>query len=411
MNHEIKPPTVEEMIDAWKQSDLVNEKTGLKKKKRNRRKSKAFITGILSIALILIGTSTYFAYPYVQQQINYQERVAKALKSAGANFVNSIFPEQENGATLPGDSGKAKNIKGTVQLQHAVINQEDYSQKLNADTLNYDITMVLPQRKADATIEAGMANETTMDQVHFYFDHNVLYLNSDTLMNNPYQISLDAMDSTLNEIKEEDITEYQSVLRTILMHILTGYNTIIDHCSISHYSADTNQMSIPSDVTGYLIEISPEAMIAGADVAIDAIYDDNSLNSYRTLFATYSGYSRNELKEDAKKYLSSLGMVKMVVALDHNNKAQAVYIDLNNPVYHLDGASHCLITLQGKKVSMEFSMNGKMKEEQIELSLIADMTFTADVNLPVKSSAYDRSIDLSKMTQKEKDKIWTRLVR
>lgn len=66
----------------------------------------------------------------------------------------------------------------------------------------------------------------------------------------------------------------------------------------------------------YTVTVGKEAWMAGVEDFLNRVYADKELNSYTTMLATFTGYSKYDLQQQAETLFSDFTQVNLYVYLD-----------------------------------------------------------------------------------------------
>lgn len=308
----------------------------------NSKKKWPVVAGVIAAVLVL-ALIIFFAVPYVKDLSDPNKKAVTAMKNAGADYT-SDFSKRLNEMADAASSGRVINSEGYVTFDKLNINSQDYLSYLNVNTVKFSYDSDFSNGVISGTLELSKDNGDTAATVRFYSDDKTFYFKVPELtsynfkmnytdagnnskvkgMTGSYSDEIKALADLFRNIDSEDMKSYTKAVESLMADILTGYNMAVDEFTYSAGDKTTyTSGEYSEDVRQYTVTITKQALLNGANAAVDAVFDDESISGYRTLITSYYKNSREKLKAAVEEKLAGFKDFSIVIYVNKDEKIVA----------------------------------------------------------------------------------------
>lgn len=308
----------------------------------NSKKKWPVVAGVIAAVLVL-ALIIFFAVPYVKDLSDPNKKAVTAMKNAGADYT-SDFSKRLNEMADAASSGRVINSEGYVTFDKLNINSQDYLSYLNVNTVKFSYDSDFSNGVISGTLELSKDNGDTAATVRFYSDDKTFYFKVPELtsynfkmnytdagnnskvkgMTGSYSDEIKALADLFRNIDSEDMKSYTKAVESLMTDILTGYNMAVDEFTYSAGDKTTyTSGEYSEDVRQYTVTITKQALLNGANAAVDAVFDDESISGYRTLITSYYKNSREKLKAAVEEKLADFKDFSIVIYVNKDEKIVA----------------------------------------------------------------------------------------
>lgn len=308
----------------------------------NSKRKWPVVAGVIAAVLVL-ALIIFFAVPYVKDLSDPNKKAVTAMKNAGADYT-SDFSKRLNEMADAASSGKVINSEGYVIFDKLSINSQDYLSYLNVNTVKFSYDSDFSNGVISGTLELSKDNGDTAATVRFYSDDKTFYFKVPELtsynfkmnytdagnnskvkgMTGSYSEEIKALADLFRNIDSEDMKSYTKAVESLMADILTGYNMAVEEFTYSAGDKITyNGGEYSEDVRQYTVTITKQALLNGANAAVDAVFDDESISGYRTLITSYYKNSREKLKAAVEEKLADFKDFSIVIYVNKDEKIVA----------------------------------------------------------------------------------------
>lgn len=308
----------------------------------NSKKKWPVVAGVIAAVLVL-ALIIFFAVPYVKDLSDPNKKAVTAMKNAGADYT-SDFSKGLNEMVDAASSGRVINSEGYVTFDKLNINSQDYLSYLNVNTVKFSYDSDFSNGVISGTLELSKDNGDTAATVRFYSDDKTFYFKVPELtsynfkmnytdagnnskvkgMTGSYSDEIKALADLFRNIDSEDMKSYTKAVESLMTDILTGYNMAVDEFTYSAGDKTTyTSGEYSEDVRQYTVTITKQALLNGANAAVDAVFDDESISGYRTLITSYYKNSREKLKAAVEEKLAGFKDFSIVIYVNKDEKIVA----------------------------------------------------------------------------------------
>ena len=225
------------------------------------------------------------------------------------------------------------------------VNGESYSKYVKADSIKYDIQTDTSLQKAagDLKLQNG---STELLTVSFYTDGSTVYFKIPELFTETFSMSVDqiAKDTDIDSsfgysFDMSDISSYLSVLnsgdfsqskepaKAAAKALAKGIDVFADACQYGKndsltYKSDNGDI----EVTEYSVTVTEEAVKAGVNAAIDALYADSATSAYMSMLSI-AGVTQDSLKKEIASSIQGMDPVTFSMYVNKDDAIVRISID------------------------------------------------------------------------------------
>lgn len=370
-------------------------------------KKRITIAAIVVAVICIVGVAVFFAAPYVKNVTDPARKPQSALKDAGQDVADSFNSELDK-LILAAAGGKSVTFTGYTTVDKLSTDSVDVMKYLAVDTVEYEYGLNLSDMSAGGRLDLKKAGGDTVAQMYFYTDGKTLYFKVPQLCSYNFKVNIENALKTadvdsymnlgfdLNDVKyslsllegvdNEEKESYSKAIKSVVKDIKSGYDKAIEE--IAYEKGEAQEYSRGSDsknVTAYSVTVEKQALLDGSDTAIEAIFDDQDINGYRTLITSYYKDSRQKLKDAVAEKLSDYEPVTFTAYVDGSSNLVAAKLS--------DGTADILIEMMepGKVTYYSYSVVKDGTSIQTVSERVSDDTY----NVSMSAESADVAISYS----------------
>lgn len=302
------------------------------------------IAAIVAAVLIILGVGGYFAAPYITEMISPKKQAVTALKSAGAEFQSAVT---DTFSSLSAANVSTKNeVKGTFKVSNANVDGMNYMSYLKVDTVNYSIQSDVSKNAVSGTVGLASGSSANVINIQFYTDGSNVYFKIPELFEESFRISasdleldtgvsgtlgsLGSLSSVLGTVDSAALAQYADVFEAAFKDIMTGFDTMVEKCvynktGSSKYQSENGDIKVNT----FEVTLTKDALIAGINKAIDALYEDTAVSTYMNLITSLTGGSKDTLKSSVASGLSTMKDIPFTIYVNKSNEIVKVIMNLS----------------------------------------------------------------------------------
>lgn len=282
--------------------------------KNKKIRGKGGITLLLVIVFVLLfGAGTCFAYPYIETALSPKTQVLTALKSIGEECSeNSSEFISELTALFTGET----SIEGDVTFTRAELDGVDYLKKEGYNKAAFNLITNAKKQSVSGTVGAEGSLDKCEEEI--LLDRQAL---KELLKGAGYEELYYDLETFLDFVDADTMKEYMGVADRMNVHMQSAVKVVLDK---SVYTKNGKcELEIAGEqvqTTQYTVTITKEALLAGLEEFFNQVYDDSELSSYTTMFATFTGCSRQDLSTMSEEIFENMTGVDIFVYLNKDKK-------------------------------------------------------------------------------------------
>jgi hypothetical protein len=399
---------------------------------------KRLIIAVLVVAVLCaVCIGVYFAYPRIKDAVNPSAKAIEAMKNAG-NEMSAGFESYIDGCVGSKTNGSVRGYSGSVTYDTLTVNSNNLLDLVKTNTISYNYGVSLKDNQTGGVIGiSDGADEPEVVKLYFLIDSNTLYFKVPQLSAYNFKLSTaDAssyadkaieeypdidLDFDSNDIayliklfKTEDAEESESygrMVKSFMADLKVGYEKAVEEFS---YTKIENSSKSYENADCYSVTVTKDAMIDGADAAIEAIYDDDTIYSYRTLISSYYKNSREKLKEAVRSRLEDFESFNMIIYVDSAN-ARVIALETNangsttviesteaNAVTHVSrnifDNGRNIVTTSDRLDADTYSFSSKVFSDETNISVSGEAGNSNLNKLSVSASDFTNALDITQLT-------------
>jgi hypothetical protein len=259
---------------------------------KSTKKRKSFTVIFVAVVLIVFGAGTAFAYPYIETAASPKTQVLMSLQTIETDCRDKM---QESLDILNALLTDKTAFSGAVS--QAEFDSVDLIEHFDYDRGNISVNADAGERTADITVNSTDRKVTFEDVLKKCGVQN-------------YQSVLDLVDN-------DTMQEYMDTLKMVESHSDVFFATVLDKSIYEKNGKETLDIDGSQILTTvYTVTITKEALLSGVEAFLDEVYSDTELSAYMTMFATFTGESKNSLNQKAQELFKDLTYVTVKVAID-----------------------------------------------------------------------------------------------
>lgn len=337
----------------------------------NKKKRKGLAAILVMAIVIVLGGGTAFAYPYLETAYSPKAQVLAALQTAGEESKQGMQTMiSEVSDLLTGQTQLAGNVTftraeldGKDYLKEHVLSKGTFKLQLDAAkrTVNGNITAEGSEKKREAEVSVG-----EKDLKEF-------------LKEAGYESYYNRLHTILNSVDADTMQEYMQVADKLTEQAYGAAGTVLNQ---STYEKEGKEMleinGTQLSTVKYTVTVGKEAWMAGVEDFLNRVYADKELNSYTTMLATFTGYSKYDLQQQAETLFSDFTQVNLYVYLDKDKNLVRLSTSFDT------GFCEAVLEAQGLEKWNEQTAV-RIKSERSELTAVGENTdMVSKVNLNVR---------------------------
>lgn len=337
----------------------------------NKKKRKGLAAILVMAIVIVLGGGTAFAYPYLETAYSPKAQVLAALQTAGEESKQGMQTMiSEVSDLLTGQT----QLTGNVTFTRAELDGKDYLKehgllkgtfKLQLDaakrTGNGNITAEGSEKKREAEVSVG-----EKDLKEF-------------LKEAGYESYYNRLHTILNSVDADTMQEYMQVADKLTEQAYGAAGTVLNQSTYEKEGKETLEINgTQLSTVKYTVTVGKEAWMAGVEDFLNRVYADKELNSYTTMLATFTGYSKYDLQQQAETLFSDFTQVNLYVYLDKDKNLVRLSTSFDT------GFCEAVLEAQGLEKWNEQTAV-RIKSERSELTAVGENTdMVSKVNLNVR---------------------------
>ena len=309
-----------------------------------KKKKKWPLVAVILIALAAVITAVVIVVlPKLKKELSPTKQAVTAIKNVGASLEDSVDKLFNNlGTNTVSDKNE---ISGTFKFDNMTVNGESYSKYVKADSVKYDIQADTSMQKAagDLKLQNGNAELLT---VSFYTDGSTVYFKIPELFTETFSMSVDQIakdtdidssfgysfdmsdiSSYLSVLNSGDFSQYKEPAKAAAKALAKGIDAFADACQYGKndsltYKSDNGDI----EVTEYSVTVTEEAVKAGVNAAIDALYADTTTSTYMSML-TIAGVTQDSLKKEVASSIQGMDPVTFSMYVNKDDAIVRISID------------------------------------------------------------------------------------
>ena len=309
-----------------------------------KKKKKWPLVAVILIALAAVITAVVIVVlPKLKKELSPTKQAVTAIKNVGASLEDSVDKLFDNlGTNTVSDKNE---ISGTFKFDNMTVNGESYSKYVKADSIKYDIQTDTSLQKAagDLKLQNG---STELLTVSFYTDGSTVYFKIPELFTETFSMSVDQIakdtdidssfgysfdmsdiSSYLSVLNSGDFSQYKEPAKAAAKALAKGIDVFADACQYGKndsltYKSDNGDI----EVTEYSVTVTEEAVKAGVNAAVDALYADSTTSTYMSML-TIAGVTQDSLKEEVASSIQGMDPVTFSMYVNKDDAIVRISID------------------------------------------------------------------------------------
>ena len=309
-----------------------------------KKKKKWPLVAVILIALAAVITAVVIVVlPKLKKELSPTKQAVTAIKNVGASLEDSVDKLFDNlGTNTVSDKNE---ISGTFKFDNMTVNGESYSKYVKADSIKYDIQTDTSLQKAagDLKLQNG---STELLTVSFYTDGSTVYFKIPELFTETFSMSVDQIakdtdidssfgysfdmsdiSSYLSVLNSGDFSQYKEPAKAAAKALAKGIDVFADACQYGKndsltYKSDNGDI----EVTEYSVTVTEEAVKAGVNAAIDALYADSTTSTYMSML-TIAGVTQDSLKKEVASSIQGMDPVTFSMYVNKDDAIVRISID------------------------------------------------------------------------------------
>lgn len=412
-------------------------------------KKRVTLAAVIIALICVIGAGVYFAAPYIKNVTDPNNKAIQAMKNTSVELSDNIKADIDNiikGIT----DGKIKSYTGYITYDDLTYKSDNMLDYIKTNTIRYNYGIDGKSRAIGGSIllaadEAG-ADVASLD---FYIDDKALYFKVPQLSSYNYKMSLedvinnldkssvgagnsnldigfdkgdiDYMMKLLDSVDKEEGDSYSKAIQSVVDDIQKGLAKAAEEFIYSKVgNKEYSSGSYKQTTTCYNVTVTKDALIDGADAAIEAIYDDDSISGYRTLISSYYKNSREKLKSAVRKHLENFEGFDMTIYVGDGNRIVAYEINNNddngsgavvvesflkgqitNLSYNMSYKEDTLVSSFERADESTYNISSQINSSDIKLSYHGKTGLSDDNRLTVSAADFTNAIDVAQLTNSQ----------
>ena len=309
-----------------------------------KKKKKWPLVAVILIALAAVITAVVIVVlPKLKKELSPTKQAVTAIKNVGASLEDSVDKLFDNlGTNTVSDKNE---ISGTFKFDNMTVNGESYSKYVKADSIKYDIQTDTSLQKAagDLKLQNG---STELLTVSFYTDGSTVYFKIPELFTETFSMSVDQIvndtdidpsfgypfdmsdiSGYLSALNSGNLSQYKEPAKAAARALAKGIDAFADECQYGQnesltYKSDNGDI----EVTEYSVTVTENAIKAGVDTAIDALYADSATSAYMSMLSI-AGVTQDSLKEEVASSIQGMDPVTFSMYVNKDDAIVRISID------------------------------------------------------------------------------------
>lgn len=413
-------------------------------------KKRVTLAAIIVAVICVLGVGVYFAAPYIKNVTDPSNKAIQAMKNSSVEMSDNIKANIDNVIKGITDGG-TKSYTGYITYDDMTYKSGNMLDYIRTNTIRYNYGVDMGARALGGSISLA-ADESASDvaSLNFYINGGILYfkvpqissynyklnlddalkyiedLSSDDIDSSKFDIGFDMGDidymmKLLDSVDKEEGDSYSKAIQSVVDDIQIGLAKAAEEFVYSKAgNKEYSSGSYRQNTTCYNVTVTKDALIDGADAAIEAIYDDDSIAGYRTLISSYYKNSREKLKNAVRKHLEDYEEFDMKIYVGDGNRIVAYEINSND-----DDSNGSMVVesfLKGQITNLSYNMtheedtasssfektdedtykiSSQIISDDIRLSYHGQAGLSDDNKLTVSAADFTNAIDVTKLTNSQ----------
>ena len=413
-------------------------------------KKRVTLAAIIVAVICVLGVGVYFAAPYIKNVTDPSNKAIQAMKNSSVEMSDNIKANIDNVIKGITDGG-TKSYTGYITYDDMTYKSGNMLDYIRTNTIRYNYGVDMGARALGGSISLA-ADESASDvaSLNFYINGGTLYfkvpqissynyklnlddalkyiedLSSDDIDSSKFDIGFDMGDidymmKLLDSVDKEEGDSYSKAIQSVVDDIQIGLAKAAEEFVYSKAgNKEYSSGSYRQNTTCYNVTVTKDALIDGADAAIEAIYDDDSIAGYRTLISSYYKNSREKLKNAVRKHLEDYEEFDMTIYVGDGNRIVAYEINSND-----DDSNGSMVVesfLKGQITNLSYNMTYKdntavssferaddntyklasqINSDDIKLSYHGQAGLSSDTKLSVSAADFTNAVDVTNLTNSQ----------
>lgn len=282
-------------------------------RKGKRKGGIALLLGL--VFLFLFGAGTCFAYPYIETALSPKAQVLTALKGIGEEYCEK---SEEFISELKAMLTTETDLEGQVSFTRAELDGTDYLEEFGYSKAEFKLTANAQKQSVSGTVGAESTDSEKKKEAQLHLDRQTL---KEELTKAGYGEVWHDIEVLLDFVDADTMNEYIGVAERMNIHMQSAVKVLLDKSSYTKNGKEVVEVDKEQvNTTKYTVTISKEAMLAAFEEFFNQVYSDSSLTSYTTMFATFTGYSRNDLTNISKEIFEDMTYVDIAIYLNKDKE-------------------------------------------------------------------------------------------
>lgn len=413
-------------------------------------KRRITLAAVIIALVCVIGAGVYFAVPYIKNVTDPDNKAIQAMKNSSVEMSDNIKTNIDNVIKGITDGG-TKNYTGYITYDDMTYKSGNMLDYIRTNTIRYNYGVDMGAKALGGSISLA-ADESASDvaSLNFYINGGTLYfkvpqissynyklnlddalkyienLSSDDIDSSKFDIGFDMGDidymmKLLGSVDKEEGDSYSKAIQSVVDDIQIGLAKAAEEFVYSKAgNKEYSSGSYRQNTTCYNVTVTKDALIDGADAAIEAIYDDDSIAGYRTLISSYYKNSREKLKNAVRKHLEDYEEFDMTIYVGDGNRIVAYEINSNdnngnikvvvesflkgqitNLIYNMAHEEDTASSSFEKTDENTYKISSQINSDDIRLSYHGQAGLSDDNKLTVSAADFTNAIDVTKLTNSQ----------
>ena len=412
-------------------------------------KKRVTLAAIIIAVICVVGAGIYFAAPYIKNVTDPNNKAIQGMKNSSIEVSDNIKAGIDNiikGIT----DGESKVYTGYITFDDLTYKSDNMLDYIKTNTIRYNYGIDGKSRAIGGSILLALDEDgADVASLDFYIDDKALYFKVPQLSSYNYKMSLedvlnnldkssvgtgssnldigfdkgdiDYMMKLLDSVDKEEGDSYSKAIQSVVDDIQKGLAKAAEEFTYSKLgNKEYSRGSYKQNTTCYNVTVTKDALIDGADAAIEAIYDDDSISGYRTLISSYYKNSREKLKSAVRKHLENFEGFDMTIYVGDGNRIVAY--EINNNDDNGNGAIVIESFLKGQITNLAYNVSYKedtaastferadentykissqINSSDIRLSYHGQAGLSGDNKLTVSAADFTNAIDVAQLTNSQ----------
>ncbi len=413
-------------------------------------KKRVTLAAIIVAVICVLGIGVYFAAPYIKNVTDPNNKAIQAMKNSSVELSDNIKADIDEFIKGITDGG-IKNYTGYITYDDVTYQSGNMLDYINTNTVKYNYGIDMGAKALGGSISLA-ADESALEvaSLNFYIDGSTLYFKVPQLSSYNYKMNLDDalnyiensssnsangskfdigfdkgdidyMLKLLDSVDKEEGDSYSKAIQSVVDDIQKGFAKAAEEFTYSKVgNKEYSSGSYKQNTTCYTVTVTKDALIDGADAAIEAIYDDDSISGYRTLITSYYKNSREKLKSAVRKHLEDFEGFDMTIYVGDGSRIVAYEINssdddssgsvvvesflkgqITNLSYNMTYKDNTAVSSFERADDNTYKLASQINSDDIKLSYHGQAGLSADTKLSVSAADFTNAVDVTKLTNSQ----------